>query len=182
MGFRWACGAGFGFLQVGIFGQADFHGTHAVVQRQVQQIIPLRFGDARDQGGGVSLGGGLADAEPMPAFFGFDVEIKSAHAGGGHVRHGEPRGSQRPLGSDRRGIRGEPQHQTGGMPAQTPHRRPHGLFRFRGQAIERSFQVRPALAFHIGQAGIVPADVLFFVPSPLGGIDLLAREGHHRAE
>ena len=63
-----ALGAGCGFLQVRIFGQADFHGTHAIVERQVQQIVAFRLGNAGDQGGGVNLAGGPADAEPTPAF------------------------------------------------------------------------------------------------------------------
>ena len=98
-----------------------------------------------------------------------DVEVHAAHAGRGHVVHGEVARAQLPANAYGGRVREEAHRDTGRVRAQMPHRIGHDALGRCGEAVEGRGGVRPALALDGQLPDIHPGGVL--------GPDLFGSEG-----
>jgi hypothetical protein len=152
----------------------DLHALHAVVQREVDAVLPLPRRYPADHLGLVI---GQVDRarypQPAPGVLPADVQVNSAHAGGGHVVHGEALAADRPARGDLRRVGDKARPHAGGILRQRPDGLGHHALRPRRETVVGMSGVRPALALQAEVEQVIPEQVGIRVGYRQVGIELL---------
>src|SRR5262245_25614979 len=153
---------GSGLRHGALLGNAELDRLHAVIKRQVDQILTSTCGNVLDEFYTVErILGRPAYREPTPyTLFSLHIEIKAAHPRRWHMRQSKCFGSQRPAGLNHRCVSDESHRHSGGITTQLPNRVSHDTLGLRRQSVIKCFSLCPTTPFHIELPDIEPAGLL----------------------